>query len=1379
MTRFLSIFFLFMLMQVTAQADDISRIEYLGIEHGLSNNQVRCIYQDHNGFMWFGTRDGLCRYDGYQFKVFRNQFNDPASLGHNIVHAIVADNSYNLWIGTRQGVSVYNQITGKFKALSYRTSAGTISKVKEVIKDIKKDLKGNILIGSEGRGLLVTAPGKLIARQIPLSTGKFKTTVYGVQSIAIDAKGKVWVFVQNQGLCYLNYQTMELLLVNDILLLANCMQIVGDHIWIGAYNGLFEYDAGRNLLRQKSLKPNMTRMLSIISMAKDGNGHVLLGTAENGIFDYSAPEARLQALNDGKSANAGIIYAIYIDAQGRKWIGTSHNGVNVIDPYKTGFQNVEQVPGRENSLAGSAISALYEDRAGRLWIGTENSGLSIWGRKLNSFKNYRAGTNSPGSLSSNTITSIVADYKQGIWLGTFSNGLNRYNENTDNFKHYKCVNPVTGIENRVVFTLYQDRDNVLWAATLRQGSLLGGLYRLNRSTDRFDFFDIKLTDLFSISEDSDGQLWGGNLDQLVKIDKITKKHQFHPVGYTVRDIFFDTEGAFWIGTEGGGLMLFDRRSNKITARYTTVQGLCNNSVLKILDDGAGNLWISTYNGLSKFDKAKKTFKNYYQSDGLQSNQFQINAGIKLSSGEMAFGGIKGFSIFRPSMLLPTRNTPNLLLTGLKISNKNIADHESYVTGIADNRIAEISVPYDKAVFSFEFTALEYSKPDKIGYAYYMDGWDKGWNYTGNGRAASYTHIEEGTYIFRVKCTDAEGIWSTREITLKVIVLPPWYRTWWSYLFYMATVSAGIYLYLRYKSRQTRLQYAVEIASLSAQRDKAELAHERSEREKERILSNRDKELNEKRLTFFTNISHEFRTPLTLIINPVKDLLKKSVPHNADEARDLNIIHRNARRMLSLVDQLLLFRKTEGGSNELNLTRVNLYELCHEVYLCFSQQAGAQSIKYELVAAQRDICIYADRGKIEIVLFNLLSNAFKYTPAAGRIRLEISQQDQGALVVVSDTGHGIPEEAGNRLFESFYQARRTDKHAKPGFGIGLYLAKQFADAHHGELYYQSELGKGTRFFLKLPDISAESGSETRGPASAGEQVIQPNGLVSVEINDPREHLVEEHIQNKLLTEKQVILIVDDDREIREYIKNLFDSRYLTYEAENGDAGLKLAQEKRPDLVITDYRMQGLNGIELCETIKADPELSYIPVILLTASTSNELKLSSLEHGADDYISKPFEKDYLVVRVANLLKNRNSLQNYFYNEITLQSNKISISEEYKQFLENCIRIVEQHLNDADFGIQSLADEIGMSHSNLYKRVKSISGQSVTAFIRFIRLRRAAQLLIDSDCNVNEAAFQCGFNDAKYFSKQFQKLFQTNPSEFVRRHRKSFKKKYNFKN
>lgn len=1343
--------FILLCMEGRAQTSHTT-INYLGIEQGLSNNAVRTIYKDSKGYMWFGTYDGLTRYDGHHCKVFRNQFDDSSSLIHNWIYCISEDGNNNLWIGTRQGMSVYNSIADRFSPVWFTSFQDTVNKqITSVVKDVKRDATGNMYVATQGNGLLFFDGNNMVGRQIPFEGTS--ETGYEVQALKITADKRVWLFVQGKGLCEFDPAKQNVRLVNNVTNAAFCLEATVDTVWIGTGKGVFVYDIRTGVCNPVMNKANGKLSDDIVlGLTIDSNKDLWIATVGGGLNILRRSSGKTDVLSEGNGSNeltSNAVCTVVEDEAGRKWIGTMRGGVNMIDPLKEQFITIARDPFHPaNTLTSNFIFSLYEDKTGSILIGTDGGGLSVWDRAARIFTNYRHETNKPGSISDNAITAIRSDGDNNIWLGTFAGGMNLFNKQAGTFKKYACVNPVNGMENKVVYAVCVDRQDNLWVSTLRTGGINGALYKFDKLQDRFEAFDTNLSDVLTLAEDKLGNLWAGNFTQLIKIDRRTKQHHVYEIGKAVRSIFEDVHHNFWLGTEGGGLILFDRSKGEISQRYTTANGLCNNAVLTILEDPAGNLWMSTFNGIAAFNTQDHTFKNYYQEDGLQSNQFLYSASLALRSGELVFGGIKGFNIFNPSAITPHNNKTHVLLTDIKVDNVFLQRQKSITVINNGKEWLSVEVPFNKSAFAFNFTAPEYSAPGKIAYAYYMDGWDKDWNYSGNNSTAVYTHLSEGTYTFRIKCTNAEGVWNKEETTLAVIVLPPWYRSWWAYTLYALLAAGAVYTYMAYKSRQTRLRYAVTIANLNAQREKAE-------RETERVL-------NEKKLSFFTNVSHEFRTPLTLIINPIKELLTNS---SHPDTKELNVVYRNARRLLSLVDQLLLFRKADSEVDTLKLVRLNFSHICQEVYLCFAHQAKIKHIDYQFECANESMELFADREKIEIVLFNLLSNALKFTPQGGSIVFSVKETEETVQLSVIDSGCGIPEQARGKLFTRFYRVKESTASSGTGFGIGLYLVKHFIENHHGTIAYTSEEGKGTTFSVTL----------LKGKTHFGEEpVFQDVTEGSIFLQE----LCHDSIPEKaavdlavLVTAQKTVLVVDDDAELRKYIAGLFADEFTILEADNGEDGIRIAEHYLPDIIISDITMQGINGIELCGRIKNNPRLSHIPVVLLTASTASEHQLKGIESGADDYITKPFEKELLKARVLGMLKKRNALQQYFYNEITLKKNELKVSVEYKEFLEKCIAVVENHLGDDNFSIKTLVAEMGMSHSSLYKKVKSVSGQSINGFIRFIRLRRAAELMINTEHNINEIAGSVGFNNIKYFRQHFNELFAMNPSEYIRKYRKPF--------
>ncbi|MFX1706294.1 two-component regulator propeller domain-containing protein [Chitinophaga sp. CC14] len=1342
-----SVIYLFLAMLLTrsdahAQQQPIS---HLGIERGLSNNSVTCIHKDRYGFMWFGTYDGLNRYDGYSFKVSRQQLKAPNSLTNNRIVTIAEDSSGYMWVGTKHGANRLNGPTGVFQPVYYRSlTKGDTLPVSSEVYTIVTNRKGLVLMGTASHGLLVYPPAGSLARQIPL-TGANTIIANNVPAIVNDQQGRCWLIVQNVGLCRYDEEKQQIVRVNEQQKRGNCLIAdASGQLWMGTDEGVYCYNPATNML-SRSLTATRQQDSKVISLTIDATRQLWVATDGDGIFvmpEHGDTAWQLQTGKDKSSLTSNAVYAVYEDRDQRKWIGTLRGGVNIIDKQKSRFTTITPNPLTGNSPAANFAFSFCEDGNKDIWIGTDGGGISIWNRKQNCYTAFAHKANSPGSLSNNNVTSIVKDQDNNIWVATFGGGINRYNRANHTFEKYTCS--LNGYEDKFVWKLYLDSQNTLWA-----GACMGGtIYRLNKATNRFECFDPGLRDIITISEDKAGDLWFGTFNRLIKADTKNRQHQYYNMDFNVRAIYEDKAHHFWIGTEGGGLVQFDRATGKTTT-IAEQEGLPNNAVLNIEEDNKGNLWMSTYNGIARYSPSTGQCKNFYESDGLQSNQFNYNASLRLSSGELLFGGIKGFNIFDPAAIAEKNDFPPLLIAGLRISNTPYDQEHVKSSHQPLCYLEELVLPYDKAVFSLDYVALEYSSPDKIAYAYYMEGWDNDWNYVNTQRTANYTRLHEGNYRFRIKSTNADGIWNPQERIIKIKVLPPWYRTWLAYIVYALLTGGLLYAYRFYQRRQARLRYEIE------------LSHIRSEKEKE---------VHEKRLSFFTNVSHEFRTPLTLIINPVKELLYSD--GRQIESKDLTIVYRNARRLLSLVDQLLLFRKADQEEDQLKIVPLDMAAICREVYLCFTHQAGMKKLQFDFSCNAEQVMAYADREKIEVALFNLLSNAFKYTPDGGSIHFSLSDLPEGIVISVADSGCGIPGQVGNKLFERFYQVSEKDTTLKNGFGIGLYLVKKFVQAHKGTVAYESEPGNGTTFTITLQKGKDHLHGytvfeETAGMESLLEELVEEDDLALMEA----EEAAAEDTLDVLLSPRPSMLIVDDNGQIRDYIKSIFKATFNIYEASEGGEGYQLASRHLPDIIISDVLMEGQSGIELCRQIKSDPALGHIPVVLLTASSSPEIKLKGIEGGADDYLSKPFDKDLFVARITNIIRSRNTLQQYFYKEITLNTGNQKISAEYKEFLHRCIAVTEKHLDNPDFNIKQFALEIGISHSTLYKKVKSISGHSVNEFIRFIRLRKAAELLINTGCNVSEAAFQVGFNDVKYFREQFCKVFEMNPSAYIRKYRKKF--------
>ncbi|HLO39091.1 MAG TPA: two-component regulator propeller domain-containing protein, partial [Lacibacter sp.] len=822
-------------------------VKYIGIEQGLSNNAVTTIYQDYNGFMWFGTYDGLNRYDGYGFKIFRNKLGDKNSLINNNVYTIEGDNNHNLWVGSQKGACVYNPVQSNFLALWFFPGNRKKSyPLIDEVANIKATQEGVMLLGTQHNGLLLFSHQQDTGRQIPLEHATGNTN-YTVKAIEYDRKHlRSWIFVQNQGLFIYDHKRRVITKINADIKQANSLKVSANgDLWLGNDSGVFKFSQTENayegnFLPQRQKVVNLTvDKKGVLWIASDGGGVWLLPP-------FSA-KANPFLSEDGKAViNSNAVYSIYEDTEGRKWIGTLRGGVNMVESRTSPFTHIIHQSNGSPSPVKNFILTFCEDKQQNVWIGTDGAGLRYWNRKTNETTEFVHRSTDKKSISSNFITGVTEDQYGDVWIATWFGGINRFNTATKTFEHFTCYNSTTQSEENNTWIVYEDRQKRIWAGATNDGSL----YLFNRQSNEFELFDPTIINLQCVTEDSDGNFWGGNYSSLIKIDRVGKKHKLFPLETTVRAIHEDKQKNFWLGTQGSGLLLFDRQTGKFKS-FTTAEGLPSNTILRILEDKRGDLWLSTFNGLTKFDPDKKVALNYSQSDGLQSNQFSFNAGLALQSGEFLFGGIKGFNVFYPDSTIANRNERKVFLTGLKINNSPIEEDASYISKREIEKITEITLPFNKAALSLDFLGLDYSSADKIMYAYYLEGWDKVWNYSNNIRTANYTRLSEGNYKFKVKVAGADGEWKAETLLLNVIVLPPWYRSWWAYLLYIAFTAGMISLYIRYTKRQERLRFEIKLAHLE---------HEK------------DKEVNERKLNFFTNISHEFRTPLTLIINPLKEMV---------------------------------------------------------------------------------------------------------------------------------------------------------------------------------------------------------------------------------------------------------------------------------------------------------------------------------------------------------------------------------------------------------------------------------------------------------------------------------------------------------------------------
>lgn len=1321
-------------------------IKNYNINNGLPSNSTTAIIKDKKGFLWVGTENGLCRFDGYTFKIFINIPGDSTSLTNNYINAITEDKTGRIWVGTLDGLNLLDPLTEKIKRFTHQVHvAGSLSNNK--IWSLLADKDNNIWVGTDDGFDRFVETTKSFEVFQPNASDVNAIKGKSVNAIIEDNANNIWLGNWGGGLNKFDKNTKKFVNFpqvhnpndknpNDVWSL--CFD--DGNIWVGTYwKGLFKFDVKTSKFTSyPSTYPQNRGVFRILNL---GQHLMVIGGNENFFWFNSSNNTWQQIGTFGCFQQSGLFhdkngiiwigslegltkldrqqykFAFYPFADSKRivktilvkdnvvWVGTN-NGLTVL-PLNKGNSTTFLHSADKHSIGSNVINKLYLDSKSKLWALTE-FGFDDYDAQTNEF-NHHAHHSSLGSLFNEDVFRDVLEVNPGeYWLATDA-GLKIYHSSTNTFTHYfNQEGKQYTLSSNHLYCLLKDARNDIWIGT--EG---GGLNRFDQASHRFYNYMANDKRTGSISNND------------------------------IHHIFIDSHQNIWICTQDG-LNKYIKSTDSFKV-YSKNNGFASNVFKQMVEDSMGNLWIVTETGVSCFNPLTMRVKNFDEGDGVFANSVIY----KINDHQILLGGNKGLVSFNPLAINYNKTAPPVYFSDFQIFNKSIIPGNNSPLKEPIQTAKKIILKYSQSVFSIEFVALNYTHTEKNDYAYKLEGFDTRWNYVSGQRKATYTNLNPGEYTFRVRASNNDGVWNEEGKSLIIVITPPWYLTWWAYLIYISLFGAAVYGYVFYNERQAKLTYAVKLAHIETEKEK---------------------ELHEKKLSFFTNISHEFRTPLTMIINPLKEI--QYTGGNDVDQQNLNTINRNAKRLLSLVDQLLLFRKADAEADELKLARINIIDLSREVFLCFSHQAKIKQLQFKYCCTDEDIELIADSEKIEIVLFNLVSNAVKFTEAGGEVEMMITNNIGNVCIQVRDTGCGIPQAAGDKLYNKYYQEYQHNTLSKGGLGIGLFLVKSYAEQHGGKISYESEAGKGTVFSLELLKGSAHFKS-TVNIEDAPQRSVFFNELIAEEAEQesPAKSGLVKPPAAEITSDFKSMLIIEDNKEIGEYIKQVFITDYIVYEADNGESGLKMATELMPDIIISDVMMPGMSGIELCSRIKEDPNLSHIPVILLTAITAPEIKLKGIEGGADDYISKPFEKEMLVARVKGILKSRNNLQRYFFNEITLKSNNLKISQEYKEFLDRCLVIVEGHLSDQDFSIKTLASEIGMSHSNVYRKIKSISGQSANAFIRFIRLRKAAELFLTSDSTVSEAAYKVGFNDLKHFREQFSKVFGLNPSDYIKKYRNSF--------
>lgn len=1385
--------------------------EHITTEQGLSQSTVNSIIQDKRGFMWFGTNDGLDKFDGYTIERYSHEKNNEESLKKNSVLKLYEDKAGIIWIGTYGGgMNKFDYAMQEFSSYEHNPDDKNSLSNNQVF-EIYEDSEGIFWIGTEHGVDLFDKEKETfnnIDNKLGLPFGKTET-------ITEDRLGDIWIAAGNgifrYSRLYKTYQKFNLFENSKVQIPGFFVWDVyvdrkGD-LWVGSLWGLSKFDYAKNQFINFTPHKGVNfsgQLFHIRNIYEDKFNNFWIGTDGNGLLLFDRDKEEFIKISDDEEKLAGfwgnVVTSICEDKTGNLWFGTFKNGVNKIDRLIKKFNTYKNERNDPNSLLKSDVKSVYQDENEIIWVGTEKGGLSKINKENGKIITY---TNNPGdnqSLPSNVVLAIAKGSEENMWIGTFGGGLSRFNSRKEKFVTIPEIpDAANNKKSNVVWSIFPDVTGKLWIGTWG-----AGLQLFNPENNEFENFNIVETgfqsnnSVLSICRDYQGFIWVGTYgDGLKKVNPITKevvhfrRSEENPsslIDNVVQIVFEDKERNLWVGTKDG-LDMFDRK-NENFIHFSAINGLPNNVINGILQDDDNNLWISTNKGISKFSFETREIRNYNIQDGLQGNEFNKGVCYKAPNGELLFGGINGLNTFAPREIIDNPNIPNVVLTGLKIKNVPVdfKTNEKILQKFI-SAAEEIVLPYNFSVLTFDFVALNLTKPEKNQYAFYLKNYDEDWRYVNGQRTATYTNLNPGEYEFFVKASNNDGLWNETGTSIQVNVTPPFWKTWWfrAILVFLIWGSFTLLFMMRtriIKRQREALKKLVEERTRELQLQKSAVESKNTELEiqKQEILRQRDQveemtqkvhEADQMKLRFFTNISHEFRTPLTLILGPIEKLLNNgNIQHEISE--QLALIHRNTLRLLRLVNEIMDFRKIETGRMKLRVTKNDLVSFVHDVFFSFNDLARRNRITFLFMCEQSEIIGWFDRDKLEKILFNIITNAFKFTPPGGEIIISVEQEvrkntnnaleQQYGKIKIKDNGRGISKDHLDRIFDRFYQADEHGSSTWQGSGIGLSFTKNLVEIHYGDIDVQSEKWNGTAFSVSIP-INIETYNKNEiidSLYNAADNFIAPlrtSGELDNSIN-------QEEINNEEFGDKGKphVLLIEDNADVRLYIKDEIEGDYNILEAENGLEGLKIAVNHNVDLIVSDIMMPEMDGLELCRRIKTDLNTSHIPVILLTARTSDDYKLKGLEIGADDYVFKPFNATILSARIKNLIENRKMLKQRFSLDLNLNPKDITVTSPDEKFITNALNTVEKYISDSEFNVDKLVAEIGMSRSVFYRKLKNLTGQSANDFIKTIRLKRAAQILKQNKLNISEVSYEVGFNDPQYFSKCFHKQFNKTPSQYI---------------
>jgi len=1345
--RSVVIIFLITIINCISAQEDNFQFSNLSVKDGLSQNTVIRILQDSKNYMWFCTRDGLNRYDGTSFKIYRSSLTDENSISSSDVTSIAESKTGEFWIGTHNGLNFFDPKTEKFKRY-FHSDNDKYSLSSSAIKHLLNDKWDNTWIGTT-RGLDL----------LDKSADKFRK-IYNRDAIIWliqRTDGTICFASVRDGLFVYNVKSGKL---NNYPLPANDYIYTlfedSEHtLWAGMWsNSLKKFNPVTKTFEQITLKMRNGASFDheqIGYMVEYKPGFLMLATRK-GLLIYDI-KSRLvtQQLNirNGQLKDEKVI-TLYKDNSGNIWVGSWNGGIDFYSKYSNYFNQITPiVSGRENIGCINSVAELD----GLLWLGSDN-GLITYNRKTNTCQQINLGNN----FDYNEVKFIYPDNNK-LWVSIYAKGLHILNLQTKRIER-----TIPSFNYGYVKAMTRDEAGNYWIATGTNDPFLMYHPLTNQFQKRFPvknsgkaFMPVNVQDVLL---DREQTVWvGTRSDGLYRYNFKTRELQ-HLIATSdsnslsnshISVLFRDSKKRLWVGTYGGGLCLYNEKTENFKT-FNHKNGLLNNAVCGIMEDKDGSLWISTLEGISRFYPSKGTFDNYTISNGYPLQETVTHASMRLSDNSFIVGGINSFVLFNSDRIVKNPIIPNVVISKFKVWADNVSDNASTTESVFPDK--KIELKYYQAAFTIYFAALNYVFPNKNQYAYMLEGFDKNWNSVINERSATYTNIPPGSYTFRVKACNNDGVWNETGTSFEIHILPPPWKTWWAYLIYILLIIAILSGFIYYILNKQKLETDITIKQIE-----------------QRNLE----ENHQMRVRLFTNFSHELRTPLTLIIGPLNEILSKvELPEWLRPK--LEMIFKNAQRLLWLVNQLMDFRKLESGFMKPNVTQVDFNLFIDDIVLSFKELATTKHINLVLENNNINIDTWFDPILVEKVFFNLLSNAFKHTDENGKVKIlinEVSASDiknytnaifptKGALLIeISDNGNGIESDELEKIFEPFYQAHNHEGANIYGTGIGLNLCKSIVELHLGKIWAESETGKGSTFKILLPLGNEHFSADELSNLKTAEH----DRSIIVDLPDNQvENLKETTLEQLKKKENFTLLIVEDNEDVRSYIKSLLIDNYRIIEAEDCLIGCKMAVEFVPDLIISDIMTPNMSGIELCNKLKNNDVTDHIPIILLTALSGLEQIKEGFNSLADDYIVKPFNPELLKVRVGNLISIRRRIRNSFNKNSVYANIKTELPSAEDKFISKVFDYIKNNIDNPDLRIDSFSQDVGMSRVQFYRKIKSITGKTPSSLILEIRMNAASELIRKTDLNINEIAYQVGFNDSSYFGKCFKSYFGVTPGEYT---------------